>query len=147
MAGDQVIEVRAGEGLRAELEGQTLVYKLRGADTGGQFALLEQLAAPGWKLTQFHVHRTFDEGFYVREGEFAFDVGARSIMAGPGALVLVPGGTPHRYANAGDTPARLLMTMTPAGFEGMFEHVAQRGIEALEQWDMEWHESAQEAAE
>jgi len=140
MATERVIEVRAGEGTRARLEGQTLVYKLRGADTGGQFALVEQLADPGWKLTRFHVHRTFDEGFYVLEGEFAFDVGERSLTSGPGTLVLVPRGTPHRYANAGDTQARLLMTMSPAGFEGMFEDVAERGFDALEQWDMAWYE-------
>lgn len=147
MATERVIEVRAGEGARVELGTQTLVYKLRGADTDGQFALLEQLAAPGWKLLRFHVHRTFDEGFYVLEGEFAFQVGARSILAGPGTLVLVPRGTPHRYANAGDTQARLLMTISPAGFEGMFEEVAQGGIDTLERWDSEWYEPAQESAE
>ena len=133
MAAERVIEVRAGEGTRAQLGTQTLVYKLRGAD-------------PGWKLTRFHVHRTFDETFYVLEGEFAFHVGERSITAGPGTLILVTRGTPHRYANASDTQARLLMTMSPAGFEGMFEDVAKRGFDALEQWDMAWYEPSQEQA-
>jgi uncharacterized RmlC-like cupin family protein len=32
---------------------------------------------------------------------------------GAGSFVMIPAGTPHRFANAGAEPVRLLITMTP----------------------------------
>jgi len=43
--------------------------------------------------------------------------GQRALRAGPGALMFVPAGCPHAFANRGEHPARMLFLVAPAGHE------------------------------
>jgi uncharacterized RmlC-like cupin family protein len=63
-----------------------------------------------------HVHHCEDEGFWILEGEFTFQVGDETIEASPGSFVFGPKDVPHTY-NVGSGPARLLYVLSPAGFE------------------------------
>jgi mannose-6-phosphate isomerase-like protein (cupin superfamily) len=94
--------------------------KALGFQTGGAFALLEQTIPPGQGARR-HVHRREEESFYILEGEFGFEVGARQFLAGPGTFVLGPRDIPHRFWNAGTTLGRLLVLLTPPGLEPFFE--------------------------
>ena len=70
-----------------------------------------------------HVHKAEDEAFYVLEGELRVQVGERIIHGTAGAFVFIPKGTAHTFAKAGTEPARMLVIISPAGFEQFFEEV------------------------
>ena len=52
-----------------------------------------------------------DEGFYVLEGIFGFQVGDRAVEAAAGAFVFAPKGIEHAYWNKGPSPAKRLITI------------------------------------
>lgn len=56
----------------------------------------------------------------VLEGRFEFHAGDKSIEATAGACVFLPRGIPHTFKNIGPTNGRLLVTMSPPGFEEFF---------------------------
>ena len=60
----------------------------------------------------------------VLEGEVGMQLGDETLVARVGDLVLKPRGVPHAFWNATDRPARLLEVVTPGGFEGYFERLA-----------------------
>ena len=57
------------------------------------------------------------------EGEVTVRVGDRTVSAAPGSFVMIPRGTVHTFAKAGDTPAKLLVIISPPGFERFFKEV------------------------
>lgn len=114
--------VAPGSGDRWNIVGERLTVKLRGAQTGNAYAVLEQETPAGGSVPR-HVHRREDEGFYVLEGQYEFRVGNDTIRAEAGAYLFAPRGIPHALRNAGNGPARLLVTISPPGFEEFFEEV------------------------
>ena len=80
---------------------------------------------PGSPGTPPHLHRMTDEAFYVLEGSFGFRVGGRTLEAPVGTFIFVPKGLEHAFWNGGTTEARLLSTISPPGFEGYFEELAE----------------------
>jgi quercetin dioxygenase-like cupin family protein len=89
------------------------------------YSLLEWAAAPGSLGTPPHLHRATDEGFYVLEGTFGFQVGEQTFVLRTGAFVFVARGLEHSFWNEGTDEARLLSTLSPAGFESYFEELAE----------------------
>ncbi len=63
------------------------------------------------------------EWFYVLDGEIAFTANGGRVVAGPGTFAHLPVGTPHSFRNDTDRPARMLISVAPAGMEGMFFEV------------------------
>jgi mannose-6-phosphate isomerase-like protein (cupin superfamily) len=59
-----------------------LILKANGEQTGGAFALIDNVGPPG--DSPFHVHHNEDEAFYVLEGEITVYVGGEKIKAEPG---------------------------------------------------------------
>lgn len=109
-----------GEGTPiSPIGGDRSFFKALGPQTGGAFALLEQTVPPGHGPRR-HVHRREEESFYILEGEFGFEVGDRTFVAGPGSFVLGPRDIPHRFWNAGGADGRFLLLITPAGLEPFF---------------------------
>jgi quercetin dioxygenase-like cupin family protein len=100
-------------------------FLISGAQTGGRFALVEHPIRPKALAAPVHTHADEDEISYVLEGEVAMEIGERVLRASPGTLVFKPRGVPHAFWNAGDTPARLLELISPAGFERYFEEAAE----------------------
>ena len=70
-----------------------------------------------------HVHRVHEEAFYILEGECELQIGSELIHARPGTFAFIPPGVPHSIANASDKPARMLLTVSPPGFEHFFEEL------------------------
>lgn len=99
--------------------GNLLVWRVRGADTGGTLAVFEALAAPGGE-PPIHVHEHEDETFHVLEGEVTFVCGGRELRAGPGATAFLPRGVPHGF-RVDSATARVLCVISPAGFEPFFD--------------------------
>ena len=98
--------------------------RLRGEETKGRLALMENRVSAGFGGPPLHVHPDFDETFYVLEGELTFQLGDERLIASSGALVFAPGETPHTYANLSGKEARALLLCTPAGFERYFDRLA-----------------------
>jgi quercetin dioxygenase-like cupin family protein len=92
------------------------------AQTGGAYAMVESLTPPGLGPPP-HVHRNEDEGFFVLEGEVEFLAGDRWVRAPTGTSFFGKRGTPHTYRNAGSTPSRMVVIISPAGFEEFFVEV------------------------
>jgi mannose-6-phosphate isomerase-like protein (cupin superfamily) len=67
-----------------------------------------------------HVHGREEEGFYILEGQIAFQIGGERIVATTGMFANVPVGTPHSLKNESDKPAKMLISIAPAGLEQMF---------------------------
>src|SRR5829696_2192648 len=89
---------------------------LRGEETAGEIALVRNTVPAGWSGPPLH-HHAFDEGFYVLEGELAFQLGSQLVTRTPGELAFAPRGAPHALANPGTVDARYLLLCAPAGFE------------------------------
>src|SRR5947209_5108561 len=112
--------------LNAPPQGRTIavvgdVYRFlaTGEDTNGKYALLEALVGPGGGPPP-HVHSREEEGFYVLEGEITFTVNGERVVATAGTFANMPVGTPHSFKNETDRPARMLISVAPAGLEQMF---------------------------
>jgi quercetin dioxygenase-like cupin family protein len=113
----QTLESASGDFLL----GGSIRIRLRSEDTDGRSALIEQVVPAGFPGPALHIHPDFDETFYVLDGEIAVRVGDEAHEAGPGTVAFVPRGTPHTFANPSDRPARMLVFVTPGGFERYFE--------------------------
>src|SRR3954463_723733 len=115
--------------LRKPARGRTVavvgdVYRFlaTGEDTNGKYALWEAIVTPGGGPPP-HVHSREEEGFYVLEGEITFRIGDEWLVAGAGTFANMPVGTPHSFRNESDRPARMLISVAPAGLERMFFEV------------------------
>jgi mannose-6-phosphate isomerase-like protein (cupin superfamily) len=97
-----------------------------GSATGGRQAVLEGHLSPGWGGPPQHVHRGFDETFYVVAGAVRFTSGTESVVLGPGRLVTAPLSTPHTFANqSASEPALVLITLAPERYLGYFREVSR----------------------
>jgi len=122
MSGHHVL-LAAGEGNSVSLRGTEVIFKVRGDQADGA-SCLEFAAAPGFD-TGFHVHGKLEETFYVLEGEFQLSAGDQVRRAQPGSVMFVPPGVPHCFSNPTDAPARLLLVMSPSGFDRYFTELAE----------------------
>jgi oxalate decarboxylase/phosphoglucose isomerase-like protein (cupin superfamily) len=89
--------------------------------TGGLITVFEGRQEPHSLGPARHYHDTWTELFYILEGTFTFLVGEHLYQAPAGTLVVIPPGTIHAFYNAEDEPARILVMVAPAGFEGFFD--------------------------
>lgn len=112
--------------LRQSHEGQLIgvvgdVYRFlaTGAETNGQYAIWEAIVPPGGGPPP-HVHTREEEGFYVIEGEITFSIGEERHVATAGMFANLPVGTPHAFKNESNRPAKMIITVSPAGLEQMF---------------------------
>jgi predicted lactoylglutathione lyase/quercetin dioxygenase-like cupin family protein len=94
---------------------------LDGGPSRPDLSLFAVRTAPGGGSTR-HVH-PYPEVFLLLQGDAEYEVGTTTVRPGPGSVVVVPPGAPHRYRNVGDAPL-LQVSIHPAGT------VAQRDVPA-----------------
>jgi mannose-6-phosphate isomerase-like protein (cupin superfamily) len=102
---------------------EEVLVKTTGADSSGRFAFFH-LTAPTMSGPPLHVHTKEDELFYVLEGELVFQIAGERVTAGPGTTAFFPRGVVHTYQNFREQPARLLIMVTPSGFDTFFEELS-----------------------
>jgi len=112
--------------LRKSTEGRTIavvgdVYRFlaTGEDTNGNYVFLEAFVPPGGGPPP-HVHSREEEGFYILDGEITFTIGDNRLVASAGMFANMPVGTPHSFKNESGKPAKMLISVAPAGLEQMF---------------------------
>jgi quercetin dioxygenase-like cupin family protein len=112
--------VRPGEGRSVDLGVVSMrVLVDSETDSGGAFALTEFSGAGSGPWTVPHVHRGFEESFFILDGAFSFTIGQQVIEATPGMYLLVPRDTEHGIT-AAEGGGRFLTLMVPGGLEKMF---------------------------
>ena len=67
-----------------------------------------------------HVHRRKVEMFFVLEGRFSFWCGEAIFEGGPGTAIVPPRDVRHSWSKIGEGTGRMLVTVTPGGFERFF---------------------------
>jgi quercetin dioxygenase-like cupin family protein len=115
--------------IRTPTEGRTIavvgdVYRFlaTGDDTNGKYAMWETIVPLGGGPPS-HVHSREDEAFYILEGEITLQVGEKRLVATAGMFANMPVGTPHSFKNESNRPAKMLISVAPAGLEQMFFEV------------------------
>lgn len=108
----------AAEGEALWFFGGLMTLKATGEQTGGAFALTEEVR-PSGTPTPLHRQRNESETFFVVEGEALFHVEGEEMRGGPGSTAYIPRGARHAFTVVSDT-ARLLILNVPAGHERFF---------------------------
>lgn len=96
-----------------------------GESTGGAYMLTESWDMPPGFASPYHVHRAEDEAFYILEGEIAFVIDGKWLVAKAGAYVFGPRNIPHGFKVVGSQPARMLLWCTPSGFEHFVRELSE----------------------
>jgi quercetin dioxygenase-like cupin family protein len=99
--------------------GDVYRFLATGENTNGQYALWETIVPPCGGPPP-HVHSREEEGFYVLDGEITFYIGDERVVVSAGTFADMPVGTPHSFKNESDRPAKMLISVAPAGLEQMF---------------------------
>src|SRR3954464_9129755 len=113
---------KPGQGRTVAVVGDVYRFLATGADTNGKYALWEAIVPPGGGPPP-HVHSREEEGFYILEGEITFTVNRERVVGKAGTFANMPVGTPHSFKNESNHPARMLISVAPAGLEQMFFEV------------------------
>ena len=108
------------EGARSRNPTSEIVFKLRGAQSGGATNVFEIEVGPGLG-PPLHYHETQEEWLYVLEGEFRFCVEGEVTAAPAGTFVFLPRRSPHAWQSIGERPGRLIGAFVPPALERFFE--------------------------
>lgn len=119
---DQAACSPAGAGEIADAFGRHII-RLTAAQTGGRLGCFEA-EIPAGEGPPLHIHDDAEEFFRVLDGQFAFWCAGAQVRLSEGGVICIPRGAVHRFRNIGETTGRLMVVMTPGGFEGFFPAVA-----------------------
>lgn len=111
----------AGAGTVANAFGRHII-RIAAADTAGRLGCFE-VEVPAGEGPPPHIHDAEDEFFRVLEGSFAFLCNGARVDLTAGATIAIPRGAVHTFRNIGGDTGRLMVVMTPGGFEGFFPAV------------------------
>ncbi|MBV9194731.1 MAG: cupin domain-containing protein [Solirubrobacterales bacterium] len=80
--------------------------QIEGAAHGATISLILDYSDAGMG-PRLHRH-PYDETWVVVEGNVAFQAGDGRHRAGPGDVVIIPAGAPHKFTNEGPGPSQLV---------------------------------------
>lgn len=104
--------------------GEQVIVQLSGAQTGGHLVVWTEITQPGGGPPP-HYHLNEDEWFHIEEGRVAFFHDKEWHELGPGGSAFMPRNSIHAFKNVGDTPSRMRISASPAGFETFFARCAE----------------------
>ena len=102
-------------------------FMVDGDESGGGFSLVEHPMSAHALGAPMHRHMREDEYSYVVEGRIGAMLGDQVLEADRGSLIFKPRQQWHTFWNAGDSPARILEIISPAGFERYFAELVALG--------------------
>ncbi|PUB08314.1 cupin domain-containing protein [Yoonia sediminilitoris] len=103
----------------------------RDGTEGSMGMFTTQSSAPGGP--PLHIHEDAGEALFVLEGRAEFQSGDQYVTLGAGEVVFVPRGVDHTFHFPDATGGKLLVIVTPGGFEGFFS--ATRHLKLPDQLD------------
>ncbi|QDV30296.1 Quercetin 2,3-dioxygenase [Planctopirus ephydatiae] len=113
-----------GEGRTIGVVGDVYRFLATGEDTNGKYAMWEAIVPPGGGPPP-HIHSREEESFYILEGEITFQTNDQQLVAKAGMYANMPVGCLHSFKNESGKPAKMLISVAPAGLEQMFFEVGQ----------------------
>ena len=113
------------EGEQIPIAGGNYRIVLSGEQTENALAVIE-MVVPANGGPGPHAHASFQECFFVLEGEVTFKSETQTYKAVKGDMVHIPrGGAVHCFKNETDQTARLLCMVTPAGLDAFFREASK----------------------
>lgn len=94
--------------------GERVVFRRRAAETNGELLEYEFLFRPRGFVASEHVHPRQEERHEVIRGRLGLAAAGREQILGPGDVVVVPPGTPHRLWTVDGEPVHVLFQLRPA---------------------------------
>jgi mannose-6-phosphate isomerase-like protein (cupin superfamily) len=119
-----VVIAHPADGVPVRAFGNEILFKLSTEQSGG--ALVVGLATvPAGNAVPPHVQDREDELFIIVEGEYRFWADGAETDVGPGGLVYMPRGVPHKFQVLGDRAGRHWVLSSPGGFDRFFTKCAE----------------------
>src|SRR5215467_11998836 len=115
----QAVMRKSADGRTIAVVGDVYRFLATGEDTNEKYAQWEAIVPPGGGPPP-HVHSREEEGFYIIDGEITLTIGDKRLVASAGMFANMPVGTPHSFKNESNKPAKMLISVAPAGLERMF---------------------------
>jgi quercetin dioxygenase-like cupin family protein len=94
--------------------GERIIFRKRARDTGGELFEMSLYLAPGGFIAAPHVHPNQEERFEISGAPVMFRVAGVARRYEPGAVAVVPPGTPHTWWNPSQEEAATLIQFRPA---------------------------------
>jgi quercetin dioxygenase-like cupin family protein len=118
----KALAYQAGEAKTVSFGANIVTDFARREDTVGIYSLIEfTLAPPSVLGPPLHLHKDAHEATSILEGELDVTIGVQTMRMPTGSFISVPRGTWHTLANPGPGPTKLLILLTPPGYEGFWE--------------------------
>lgn len=111
-----------GEGQKFSVLDHVFTTKATGKDTKGAWAFYE-IAETAGGGAPLHTH-SWDEAFYILEGEVEIQMGTENIVATPGCFINIPGETAHGFKILSPL-ARFIALVSPAEAEKFYEEMGR----------------------
>ncbi|MCI4320480.1 MAG: cupin domain-containing protein [Thermoplasmata archaeon] len=124
-AAGKVLVLGPGQGTEFRIGPDRFRTKGDPSQRSTEFSVIEYEGAPGVPGPPPHVHRSFDEVWYVLEGEVTFVTESKQLEVGPGSYVRVPRGVPHTFRVTGKRPARWIGIFSPGKYVGLVEELGK----------------------
>jgi mannose-6-phosphate isomerase-like protein (cupin superfamily) len=105
--------------------GDVFSIKAKTDATNGAYSLTEMIVSPKAKGPPPHHHEDCEEAFYIVSGQLDLEVDGEPVSAPAGTFVVVPRGSQHIYSNPLDEPSKVLVMISPPGFENEFERMGE----------------------
>jgi quercetin dioxygenase-like cupin family protein len=114
--------IHKGDTLYNPVTKERMTFLETGAETDGEYTLVELRAEPGAVVAATHVHPSQTETFEILEGRIAAKVDGEAIEAGAGDVLVVEPGQAHKWWNAGESELVFRTEIRPAlEFERLIE--------------------------
>ncbi len=100
------------------------IFKADGAETANLYSVSEWRLEPRTRGPLVHQHDE-DHVYYVIEGVLSVSLNDQWSEAPAGSYILIPGGTPHDFANRGAEPTAFITFNSDGGFEARMPDIAE----------------------
>lgn len=112
--------------------GERIAVRLSSLDKNGAYAVVESIAAPR-RCVPMHLHQNEEEHFVILAGTYRFACEDKIFEAIAGTSVTVPKGARHSWRNLSDHSGRMLIVLTPGGFEGLVQEAIDAPADKIEE--------------
>jgi quercetin dioxygenase-like cupin family protein len=109
--------------LRHSVPGETLLYKVNGADPNGALDVFVMAIHPR-SGPPLHVHHHQHETIHFLSGRYKVQLGDDVFRCEQGAFLYIPMGVRHAILKVSDHPGECVDTFTTAGTDKFFEEFA-----------------------